>query len=118
MTSVENTQTVGDGFMQATTENNFIVLNVKITNNGKEAYDVNALRFVLLDGENEYEYSEDTIFSFENYLSTDTLNPGIGREYVIVYETAFTSDSKDCQLRILSNAFSEKDSVYINLKAS
>jgi len=111
VTSVENTKAIGD----LTTENNYVVVNIKIDNQSDEPYDVNTLRFVLLDGDTEYEYCEDAVLSVENMMYMDTINPNLSKEYVIVYETADTIESENWRLKIKSNAYSESDSVYINL---
>lgn len=117
VTSVQDATTIGDeGYYPATTSNNFVVVNIQITNGSKEAYDVNSLRFLLLADGEEHEYAEDTVFAKENMLSLDTLNPGLSKEYCIAYETAFKHTDKDCRLKILSNAFSNQDYVYIDLK--
>lgn len=116
VTKVDNLKSVGSGIKKVTTENNFIVLYVKITNKSNEPYDVNTLRFLLTEGENEYQYSSDALFSFDNYMYMDQINPNLSKEYVIVYETLNTSEEKDFVLKIKSNVFNNKDNVYIVLK--
>lgn len=116
VTDVKNEKSVGEGFYAVTTDNNFIVVSIKITNNGEDPYDVNSLRFLLECNGKEYEYDEETVLTLDNYLSMDTLNPGLSKEYVIVYETPTTTDESEYVMKIKPNAFSEKDLVYITLK--
>ena len=111
VTSVEDTSSLGEN---CTTDNNFVVLTVKIDNEGQDTYDVNSLRFkLILDGK-EYEYYAESILWVENAMFMDTINPGISNEYKIVYETPFAHTEKDSKLKILDNAYSNKG-VFINL---
>ncbi len=116
VTSVTDTQTVGSGYSEVTTENNFIVISIKITNNSNEPYDVNSLRFLLTENGNEYEYCGDALFVFDNQMYMDTINPSLSKEYTIVYEVPYTSAEKDWQMKILRNIYSDRDFVYINLR--
>ena len=91
-----------------TTDNNFIIVNVKIDNQGDKVYDVSSLRFKLLADGKEYEYCPDAILVMENAMYMDTINPGLSKVYNISYETPFLHTEKKCQLKILDNAFSKK----------
>lgn len=115
VTKVEDVKSVGSGYAEVTTDNNFVVVTIKITNNGKDPYDVNSLRFLLINGDTEYEYAEDTILAFDNYAGLDTLNPGISREYTIVYETPTATNECEFEMKIKTNAFVDDDCVYITL---
>ena len=116
VTNVDNQKSVGENYFSVSTDNNFIVVTIKITNNSNEPYDVKSLRFLLLCNGLEYEYSSDTILAYDNYLSTDTINPLLSKEYVIIYETPSTSVEDEYVLKIKPNIFDEKDCVYITLK--
>lgn len=116
VTNVDNQTSVGSDYLEVTTEYNFVVVSVKIANNSSEPYDVNSLRFVLMNGETEYEYATDTIMSLDNALTLDTVNPGITKEYTIAYETPVTTDDSEFVLKIKDNAVLEDDCVYITLK--
>lgn len=111
VTSVEDTSTIGESYA---TDNNFIVLTIKIDNAGKEAYDVNSLRFKLIADDAEYENYSNALFALEDALYLDKINPGISKEYKIVYETPFTHTEKNCKLKILDSAFSNRG-IFINL---
>lgn len=111
VTSVEDTSTIGESY---DTDNNFIVLTIKIDNAGKEAYDVNSLRFKLIADDAEYENYSNALFALEDALYLDKINPGISKEYKIVYETPFTHTEKNCKLKILDRAFSNRG-IFINL---
>ena len=118
VTNVDNQKSVGSDYLEVTTEYNFVVVTIKIANNSSEPYDVNSLRFVLMNGETEYEYATDTIMSLDNALTLDTVNPGITKEYNIAYETPVTTDDSEFVLKIKDNAVLEDDCVYITLKDS
>lgn len=115
VTNVDNVKSVGRDYFEISTDANFSVVTIKISNNGDEPYDVNALRFLLMIGDAEYEYATETVLSFDNYLSLDTINPGLSKEYVIVYETPLLTDKSECKLKIKYNAFSNENCVYIEL---
>lgn len=116
ITSVTDTQTVGSGYSEVTTENNFIVVSIRITNNSDEPYDVNSLRFLLTENGNEYEYCGDALFAFDDQMYMDSINPSLSKEYTIVYEVPYTSAEKDWQMKILHNVYSDRNFVYINLR--
>lgn len=116
VTKIENAKSVGEDYTEVKTDNNFIILSVKITNKSNSPYDVNTLRFLLTDGSNEYEYSTDALLSLENHMYMDTINPNLSKEYAIVYETPTTTVDTEYKLKIKSNAFSEKDNVFITLR--
>lgn len=111
VTSIEDTTAISD---RHNTDDNFIVLTIKIDNAGKEAYDVNCMRFKLIADDAEYKHYSNTVFALEDALYMDTLNPGISREYRLVYETPFTHTEKNCKLKILDSAFSNRG-IFINL---
>lgn len=118
VTNVENVKSVGEGYTELKTDNNFVVISVKITNKSDSPYDVNTLCFLLTDGGSEYEYSADALLSVENHMYLDTINPNLSKEYVIVYETATTTLDTEYKLKIRSSVLSNKDNVYIILKES
>lgn len=115
VTKVENLQSVGSGYFPATTENNFVVVTITIFNNGTEPYDVNSSRFVLMNGEIEYEDDTSAALSVDNGMFMDTINPGLTKEYVLAYETPMTTQECDFQLKIKYITFMESESVYISL---
>ena len=116
VTDVYNTNSLGEGYSKVSTDNNYIVVSVKIINNGKEPYDVNSLRFALVSGDEEYENTDNALFSLDNAMFMDTINPSLSKEYVLVYETSKSTEEAEYKLKIKSNAFSKYDNVYISLK--
>lgn len=116
ITNVENVKSVGNEWGEVTTDNNFVVVTIQITNNSNEPYSVNGSRFLLMTGEAEYEYTVDVLFAFDNALYIDTINPGLSEEYVIVYETPSTTDESEYKMKVKPNGLSDKVSAYIELK--
>lgn len=108
VSEVTDTNKIGDSL---TTDNNFIVVKVKIDNQSDEAYDVNALRFKLMADSTEYEYCADAILYMDDAMYMESLNPGLSKEYEIAYETPFQHTEKECKLKILDNAFSNNSIV-------
>ena len=113
---VDNQQTIGSGYLEATTEYNFVVVTVKIFNNGTDPYDVNGLNFVLMQGDTEYEHNYEAVMALDNPLYLDTVNPGITKSYTIAYETPVTTNEGEFVLKIKPRMFSDNESVYIALK--
>ena len=116
VTSVDNLKTIGSGIWEETTEYNFVVLSITITNNGKEPYDANALKFVLVCDGREYEYATNGYLTYDNIMSSDTINPGITKEFRLVYETPTATTESEYKLRIDPDYLSDINSVYITLK--
>ena len=116
VTGVENLKSIGSDFTELVTDNNFVVVTIKIVNNSNEPYDVNALDFSLIEGDKEYEHNAEAILLYENSMFIDTINPNLSDEYTIVYETPTTTDESEYKLKIVHNIFHEKDHVYITLK--
>ena len=116
VTKVSNKKKFGNDYSEVKTDNNFVVVNIEITNNSNEPYSVNGLNFLLLKGEDEYQYDEETVLLVENYLYLDTINPNLTEKYTIVYETPTTTKEDDYLLKIEPVGFSNDGSVFISLK--
>ena len=116
VTKVENLKSIGSSYFEVATDYNFAVVTIQIFNNGTDPYDVNGLKFVLMQGDTEYEYNTDAVMALDNPLYLDTVNPGITKEYTIVYETPTATDAGEFSLKIKPSAFSNYDCVYIALK--
>lgn len=115
VTKMENLKSVGSGYYEVTTENNFVVVSLTIRNNGTEPYDVNSIRFVLMNGELEYQDNTSAALSLDNGMFMDTINPGLSKEYTLVYETPVTTQEGDFKLKIKYISFLESECVYISL---
>lgn len=114
--NIVDEKSIGEGSFKRETENNFVVITVKVTNNSNKVYDVNSLRFLLTDGKNEYQYFTDALMAVDDHMYMDSINPGISREYKLVYETPSDSAETDYKLKILPVGFDKKDYVLISLK--
>lgn len=114
--SVEDNSSIGDeSYMEYSTDNNFIIININIENQSDESYDVNALNFKLIADDKEYAYYPNAVTALKNVLWIDNINPGISKEYTAVYETPFVHTDKDCQLKILNNSMLSDKGISINL---
>lgn len=117
VTSVENKTTLGSGDFQISTDANYVVLRVKITNDSTDPYAVNNLNFVLLDGidENSSEYEANSelgiLTEYENYMMLDTVNPGLSKEYVLAYETPTASLNANYALCVKNDNLFEEDAI-------
>lgn len=116
--SVENVKKLGSGFTEITTENNFVVVHLTITNNSDEPYSLNALNFLLSSGDKEYTHDDRLILlNDDNYLFLGDLNPGLSGTYAIVYETPTDTNTDEYKLKIKENAFKKYNNRYITLKS-
>lgn len=116
VTNVKNSKSLGSGYSKITTNNNFAVVTVKITNNGTDPYDVNPLHFTLIEGDKEYEHTNEALLALENVMFLDTINPSLSNEYKIVYETPTTTEQSEYKLKINRNVFQKNNNTYITLK--
>ena len=116
VTDIDNTNSLGNGYTRIKTDNNFVVVTIKITNSSDEPYDVNPLNFSLIEGDKEYEHNNEALFSLENVMFLDTINPSLSNEYIIVYETPTTTEQCGYKLKIKNNYFKKTDNTYITLK--
>ena len=110
--SVKDTQKIG----YTTTENNFIIVTIKISNNGKESWEQNPNNCVLILDGAEYEYSSAT-YSLDNSMSGFTeINPGITKTMSIAFETPSKSSENSYSIKLSGYSFWSDDSVTIILK--
>lgn len=85
---VEVTKKIGSEYLNTTAKDTFLIIDLSITNNEKEALSVSDNFFKLLNGENEY--STDTTGAI--YLENDTsiiykeLNPGVTLQGKIIFD--------------------------------
>ena len=115
--SVENVKKVGSGFYEITTENNFVVVQLSITNNNNEPYTLNALNFLLTSNGNEYTHDNRVLLlNDDKYLYLGELNPGLSETYAIVYETPTDTNTEEYKLKIKENSLRKYDNRYITLK--
>lgn len=110
--SVKNTKKIG----YSTTENNFIIVTVKITNNGKESWEQNPNNCVLILNGAEYEYSSATYSLNDSMSSFTEINPGITKTMSIAFETPTMSNEGDYSIKFNGYSLWSDDSVTIILK--
>ena len=115
ITEVKNQKSIGEGYTKQDTTSNFAVIKITIANKGTEPQEIAAQNLLLTDGKNSYEYSREAMILFEDYIFMDTLNPGVSKEYTIVYEIPTETDEKDYKMKICKRQFSENNVVYISL---
>lgn len=111
VTSVVNTKEIG----YSTTPDNYLIITIKITNNGKSSWSQNPLNCVLKLNEATYEYSSKTYLLEDGMDSLDTINPGISKTMSIVFEVPTRSDEELYILKIKGYSLFKDDSVSINL---
>lgn len=114
---IENLSKIEGAFTDLETKNNFVVVHIAITNGSSEPYTVSKEKMVLLTENAEYESYLDASLAFpENYLLYDTLNPGISKEYVIVFETPTATVDDSYKIQIKKYLYQNTDSLYVSLQ--
>ena len=110
--SVKDTQKIG----YSTTENNFIVVTIKISNKGKESWEQNPNNCVLILNGAEYEYSSAT-YSLDDSMSGFTeINPNITKTMSIAFETPTKSSEGSYSIKLSGYSLWSDDSVTIILE--
>ena len=115
VTSVTNTKYIGDELLGEGTENNFIIVTVKLKNNGSKEKYLSGSNFYLFDGKNRYEphtagiHLKDTGF----YLNT-TIGSGISKTISIVYEIPAEYVKGNYYVNISDGIFEKDAKVYLN----
>ena len=114
---IENLSKIKGAFTNLETENNFVVAHITIANGSSEPYTVSKEKMLLLTENAEYESHLNASLAFpENYLLYDTLNPGISKQYVIVFETPTTTVDDSYKMQIKKYLYQNTDSLYVSLQ--
>ena len=87
--SCENTQQLGTGFLAETTENNFILLTIKVTNNSNKQQTFYGGCVDLYNSSN-VKYEDKTSLNIDYILSED-IGVGITKTFQVVFETPTTT---------------------------
>ena len=112
VTSIKNTTKIG----YTETENNFIILTIRIENKGNESWTQNPNNCILLCNGAEYEYSSATYSLADSMSGFNEINPGISKTMSIAFETPNKSTESDYSIKLEGYSFWEDDSVTIKLQ--
>ncbi|MDZ5781899.1 DUF4352 domain-containing protein [Marinococcus luteus] len=109
---VKTTDTVGPEYMSETTDEAFLVVNVSITNNAKEAQFIEYEFLKLFNGDTEYSPNGDAIISAndemdgESSFILDEANPGSTLTGNVVFEVVpEVAESDNLQMRVEAGDF-------------
>lgn len=80
------TKEIKSDFLTKTSENQFVVVTVKITNNDDRARDISSGMFELIDEKGRTYKAAD--ITFDEFLFYDTINPGLSKSAKVAFETA------------------------------
>lgn len=109
---VEVTKTIGDEYLNTSAQDTYLVIDVAITNNEKEALSVSDSFFILLNGENEYSAdSGASIYLGNDSLIYEEVNPGVTMQGKIIFDVPeAVANSGDSKLQVQTGAWgTEKD---------
>ncbi|MBR2969804.1 MAG: DUF4352 domain-containing protein [Clostridia bacterium] len=110
--NVKDTQSIGG----RTTENNYMIITIKITNKSKEAWSQNPNNCVLILNDAEYEYSSLTYLLEDGMSGFDEINPQLSRTFSIVFETPTKSTENIYKVKLSGYSLWKDDGVIITLK--
>lgn len=109
VTNVEAKDTVAGYTSESGT---FLIVNISVKNNSKEAIRVNNSHFTLMLGDVEYDNHSNTTAYHEGGFFLVEVNPGLSTSNSVVFEVP--KDYKDAALHIKPNQF-EDGEVLVNL---
>ena len=112
VTNVSDTQSISG----RTTENNYMIITIKITNKSKEAWSQNPNNCILILNNAEYEYSSLTYLLDNGMSGFDEINPQLSKTFSIVYETPTKSTEDIYKVKLSGHSLWKDDSVIITLK--
>lgn len=102
VTKIKNATSFTNGYYSITTENNFLLIELEIVNNGKSAFYVNPNNFVVRKFHGDklistFEYDSRT-YRFEDAMSSYDLNYGIKKSFTLLYEIDQNTTTGDYRL--------------------
>lgn len=114
--SCENTQQLGSGILAETTDNNFILLTIKVTNNSNKQQTFYG-GCVDLYNSNNVKYEEKTSLNIDYILSED-IGVGNSKTFQVVFETPTTTVQEEYFAKIGYSIYtSERSRVIFSLKS-
>lgn len=114
--SANDSTIAGEGYLTETTEINFVIVRITITNNGNKEYSANPYNFHLKKGSTEYSHHSATYYYDNGISSLDGINPGITKTLTIVFETPTRSADEEYSLVCEGDSWFATDDVTIILK--
>ena len=114
--SASDSTIAGEGYLTETTETNFIIVSITITNNGNKEYRANPYNFHLKKGSTEYSHHSATYYYDNRMDAFDGINPGITKTLTIVFETPTRSIDEEYSLVCEGDSWFATDDVTIILK--
>lgn len=114
---IEQSDTMGDQYLNTSAQNHFMIVDVTITNKGNEALGVSSDYLKLKNGDKVYDASSDaSIYLGDSSIIFETVNPDASMTGKIVFEiTQETIDSPELSLQVQTGAWGTETEV-IHLK--
>ncbi len=111
---VYNTKQIGSEYLGAKTENNYVVVKVKVKNNESKEISLTSSNFHLFNGKSEYEPNSAAIYLGEGdanpFYILEEIGSGLSKTISIVYETP-EEYSEDWYIQF--SYFISKEKVYL-----
>ena len=114
--SASDSTIAGDGYFTKTTDMNFVIVSITITNNSNKEYNANPNNFHLKKGSNEYSHHSATYYYDNGMDAFDGINPGITKTLTIVFETPTRSADEEYSLVCEGDSWFATDDITIILK--
>jgi hypothetical protein len=114
--SVDNKTLLGTEWVGESTENNFVIVEVKIKNVGNSEVRLIASYFELSKSTSTYEVHSGSIYLDNGFFLGETIGSGISKTIVIAFETPTTSTAEEYKLTVKGGALSTKQSIIVKNK--
>lgn len=99
------TKSISNGFWSETPDGIFFIIDVEVTNKGKEAEYVSPSLVKLIDDQGREFTSSSYSFTYEGSLEEGLLNPGLTRKGAIIYDVP--KDMEVADIRVYSSIYEE-----------
>lgn len=114
VTKVYDTTHVGDQFFGYSTENNYVVLQIKVKNTSRKEITLFGDMIQYTQGSYVYDPgTEGVVLGDHGYWVCEAIGPGLTKTYDVVYETASSHSSSDYLLVKSSNYYGSSGRIYM-----
>lgn len=117
LVSCENTKQVGSGLLSDTTENNYILLTIKVTNNSNKSQTIYSGGSDLYNSKGQKYNSKTSLYI--DYILSEDIGTGISKTFQVLFETPTTTTQEKYTLKVGYSMYtSDRDRVVFDLSQS
>ena len=112
VTSVSDTKVISSYFEDGKTDNNFVVISIKITNRGNRETSVDSNSFTYYVGENSYRTNDAALYLDNGLWLAESIGAGLSKTVKLVFEIPSEHKKRDF-LVIQPSWFGDKATIYM-----